>query len=216
MKKLCIALLICSCIFSGSLSFAAPIGSIDGYSWDTAQIQVNMPEVYVPEPEPAPQPETAPTVNTGAGTEIGRASTTYSESSSYANRNQNMLLATQAIHGVVIQPGEIFSYNNTLGPRTAERGYKVATIFQGGKKVPGLGGGICQISSTLYMATKRAGLEIVERYPHSLPVSYCSRDDEATVSWGTLDYRFKNSLSTPIRIDATMYNGVCEIVIQTL
>lgn len=212
MKKLCIALLLCSCILSGSISFAAPIGSIDGYSWNTAQIQVNMPAEYQPEPEPAP--EEAPSVS--AGTEIGRASTTYSESSSYANRNQNMLLATQAINGVVLQPGEVFSYNNTLGPRTAERGYKIATIFQGGKKVPGLGGGICQISSTLYMATKNAGLEIVERYPHSLPVSYCSRDDEATVSWGVLDYRFKNNLSVPIRINATMGGGVCEVIIQTL
>ncbi len=202
MHKQRISLFLCISLFMGISAFAAPVGSIDGYSWETKPLHIAMPaeKKFVVQPQP--------------GDSIGSAQTTYSEDSSHANRNENMRLATAAINGVILQPGEIFSYSYTLGPRTAERGYKIATVFQGNKKVPGLGGGICQISSTLYMATKQAGLQIVERHPHTLPVSYCSREDEATVAWGLIDYRFKNSLDVPICIEASMGGGVCTVTLR--
>lgn len=130
-----------------------------------------------------------------------------------ANRNNNMELAARAIDYTVIPNGGDFSFNEVVGPRTAERGYKEATIFVGDQKEQGLGGGICQVSSTVYMAAKKARLQILERYPHSLPVTYCSREDEATVSWGVLDFRFRNNTGDPIRLEAACSGGVVKIVI---
>ncbi len=182
---------------------AAHIGAgADAYAWDSAPI-------YVAKPHPKK-------LIGYIETELSRATTRYETYASQANRNENMRLATVAIHNKVLQPGEIFSYNQTVGPRTIERGFKIATVFEGGEKVPGLGGGICQISSTLYMATKKTSLAVVERYKHSIPVSYCTRDDEATVSWGVLDYRFKNTLDIPVRIEANMGGGICNIALWAM
>ncbi len=202
MKKQLVALFTCLILCFGCIGHAAPIGNIDTYNWDNAPLQVAMP---------------VPKRLVGyIETELGRAKTYYETYAAQANRNENMRLATVAIHAKVLQPGEIFSYNQTVGERSVARGFKVATVFEGKKKVPGLGGGICQISSTLYMATKQAGLGIVERYAHSLPVTYCSRDDEATVSWGHLDYRFQNTLDIPVRIEASMGGGVCSIALWAM
>ena len=200
MKTRVFAIVLCALLLIGSAAYASPVeNGVDAYSWDSAPMQVSIPQPkrligYVE-------------------TEIGRAKTYYETYASQYNRNENMRLATEAINGTVLEPGEVFSYNQTVGPRTAERGFKQATIFVGKEKVPGYGGGICQISSTLYMATKKTNLQIVERHAHSLPVTYCSRDDEATVSWGYLDYRFKNKLDIPVRIEASMGGGICNIAI---
>ncbi len=202
MKTRLVAILICILLCLGNAAHAAPVGGVDAYAWDSAPLLVSVPQ---------------PKRLVGyIETELGRAKTNYETYASQANRNENMRLATVAIDSVILQPGEIFSYNQTVGPRTTARGFKVATIFEGGEKVPGLGGGICQISSTLYMATKKAGLGIVERYAHSIPVTYCSRDDEATVSWGYLDYRFQNTLDIPVRIEARMGGGVCNIALWAM
>lgn len=205
MKKFrpAIILMICLCLCIGHTAYAAPVGDgVDAYAWDSAPMQISMPQ---------------PKQLVGyIETEIGRAKTYYETNAAQANRNENMRLATVAINSVVVQPGEVFSYNRVVGPRTEERGFKIATVFQGKKKVPGLGGGICQISSTLYMATKQTNLKVVERHEHSLPVTYCSRDDEATVSWGYLDYRFQNNFDIPIRIEANMGSGVCNIAIWAM
>lgn len=203
MKTRIVAIVLCLLLFAGQGAYAAPVeNGVDAYAWESVPLQVSKPQ---------------PKKLVGyVETEIGRAKTYYETYASQANRNENMRLATVAINGTVLQPGEIFSYNNTVGPRTAARGFKMATIFVGGEKVPGLGGGICQISSTLYMATKKSGLQIVERYAHSLPVTYCSREDEATVSWGVLDYRFKNNLDIPVRIEAKMGGGVCNIALWAM
>ncbi len=206
MKKSLIASFMCLVLCATNVAYAAPAGKgVDAYSWDTPALQVTMPDV-----RPVPQ------VVGYNEAELGRAITYYETYASQANRNENMRLATQAIHNVILQPGEVFSYNQTVGPRTAARGFKLANVFVGNKKVPGYGGGICQISSTLYMATKKSGLGIDERHVHSMPVTYCSRDDEATVSWGVLDYKFQNTLSVPVRIEATMQGGVCNIAIFSM
>ena len=135
---------------------------------------------------------------------LGSVSTNHTNN---ANRNTNLKLACKAINGKLIRPGETFSYNETLGKRTAEKGYKAAGAYVSGKTVETIGGGICQVSSTLYYACLKADLQIVERTAHSYMVSYMPYGMDATVSWGSLDYKFKNNTDYPIRIEAWVADG---------
>ena len=122
-------------------------------------------------------------------------------STSTANRANNIELATKAIDGTLLMPGETFSFNNVVGERTRARGYKEAGVIIGDKIESGLGGGICQVSSTLYNAILRTGIKSEERRNHSLPLAYVSKGLDATVDWGNIDYKFKNTLSYPIYIE---------------
>ncbi len=131
---------------------------------------------------------------------IGTYSTDYSTSS--ANRKENIRLASEKINGRILNPGEVFSFNGEVGPRTAANGYKVAHVYSGSKVVDGIGGGICQVSSTLYNAVVFADLEIVYRTNHSMPVTYVPLGRDATVSYGTIDFKFKNNKESPIKIEA--------------
>ena len=135
---------------------------------------------------------------------LGAVSTNHTNDS---NRNTNLKQACKAINGKLIRPGETFSYNETLGKRTEEKGYKPAGAYSGGKTVQTIGGGICQVSSTLYYACLKADLEIVERTAHGYTVSYMPYGMDATVSWGSLDYKFKNNTDYPIRIEASVSGG---------
>ena len=132
-------------------------------------------------------------------TVIGTYSSNYSTSTS--NRKSNISLASAKINSVVLNPGDVFSFNNVVGPRTAETGFKEAHVYSGNKVVEGIGGGICQVSSTLYNAVVRADLEIVYRTNHSIPVSYVPIGCDATVSYGTIDFKFKNNKDTPVKIE---------------
>lgn len=125
-----------------------------------------------------------------------------------ANRTTNIKLASEKINNTIIMPGETFSYNQTVGKRTIEAGYKEAGAYAGGQVVQTVGGGICQVSSTLYNAVLYANLEIVERYNHYFESSYVDASRDATVSWGTLDFKFKNNRKYPIKIVTTSKNGV--------
>lgn len=129
------------------------------------------------------------------------------------NRAHNVALAAKTINGTILLPGETFSYNGTLGNTNAANGYKQATAYVGGKVVPSYGGGICQVSSTLYNAVLYANLEIVERYNHSYAVSYVPAGRDATVAYGGKDFKFKNTRSYPIKIVASAKNGVVSISI---
>ena len=130
---------------------------------------------------------------------IGTYSTDYSTSS--ANRKENIRLASEKINGKILNPGEVFSFNGVVGPRTQSTGFKIAHVYSGSKVVDGIGGGICQVSSTLYNAVVFADLEIVYRINHSLPVSYVPLGRDATVSYGTIDFNFKNNKETPVKIE---------------
>lgn len=136
--------------------------------------------------------------------------TTRYDASNY-NRSTNIELATKSINGTVIMPGEVFSYNQTIGRTTLEKGYKEGTAYVGGKVVPDVGGGICQVSSTLYNTALLANLEIVERSNHLFETSYVSPSRDATVYWGSIDFKFKNTRSYPIKIVGTAKNGVVKI-----
>ena len=135
---------------------------------------------------------------------LGSVSTNHTNES---NRNANLKQACKAINGQLIRPGETFSYNATLGERTEKKGYKPAGAYSGGKTVQTVGGGICQVSSTLYYACLKADLEIVERTAHGYTVSYLPYGMDATVSWGTLDFKFRNNTDYPIRIEASVSGG---------
>lgn len=126
-------------------------------------------------------------------------------------RTTNLQVAVNKINGVVVMPGETFSYNKTLGKRTAEAGYKDAAGYAGGKVVQMIGGGICQISSTLYDAVVYANLEIVERHNHAFLTSYLGAGKDATVVYGSLDFRFKNTRNYPIKIESYMQNGIVTV-----
>ncbi|MBR6762775.1 MAG: VanW family protein [Clostridia bacterium] len=116
------------------------------------------------------------------------------------NRTANVKLASQSVNGFELMPGEVFSFNNVVGQRTEARGFKKAGTFVKGEVVDEIGGGICQVSSTIYMATLLTNLEQVERAPHRFAVTYTPLGQDATVYWGSLDYRFKNDTDYPIKI----------------
>ena len=136
----------------------------------------------------AEQPEIVP---------IAKFSTYYGDSSE--NRKHNVALAAKAIDGFVLPPEEEFSFNDTVGARTEERGYRTAYIISEGNFVEGVGGGVCQVSGTLYNCALLADLAVTCVHPHSLPVSYVAPSFDAMVSSAS-DLRFANTLSAPVTI----------------
>lgn len=123
------------------------------------------------------------------------------------NRNTNLALACAAINDVILLPGEEFSYNNALGERTADAGYKPAGTYVNGLTVDTIGGGICQVSSTLYYCTLLADLKIIERWPHGYISNYTDPGMDASVSWPNADLHFANNTGYPIKIVAYRADG---------
>ena len=142
---------------------------------------------------------------------LGTCSTKYNAGNT--GRTTNLKLAAGKINGKVLLVGDEFSYNKTVGERTIAAGYKMAATYSGGKVVDGLGGGICQISSTLYDAVVFADLDVTVRRNHQFVTSYLPGGKDATVVWGSQDFKFKNSRKYPIRITATVSGGIATIQI---
>lgn len=138
-------------------------------------------------------------------------STKYAASNT--NRTTNLKLAANKIDGYVLLPGETFSYNTVVGERTIAAGYKDAAIYENGKVVDGLGGGICQISTTLFNAVLLSNLEIVELYNHQFVPSYAKAGRDATVVYGVKDFKFKNSRSHALKINCSVQNGIASFQI---
>ena len=128
--------------------------------------------------------------------------------SSNVNRTTNLKLAADKINGIVLLPGEEISYNKTVGERTVQAGFKEAAVFNAGRVENGLGGGICQISSTLYDAVIMADLDVTVRRNHQFVTSYVKAGADATVVWGSQDFKFKNTRKYPIKITITVSGGV--------
>lgn len=126
-------------------------------------------------------------------------------------RTHNLELACQAIDGTIVKPGETFSFNKVVGERTAEKGYGAAGVYVGGETVQELGGGVCQVASTIFYCTLKADLEVVERAEHQFTPSYIPWGMDATIYWGSLDYKWRNNTPYPIRIDASVSNGYVHI-----
>lgn len=132
---------------------------------------------------------------------LGTFSTNYS-SSNYARKN-NIKKAVSTLNNQIIMPNKEFSFNEIIGKRTEENGYLEANIIKKGEFVKGLGGGVCQVSSTLYNALILSNITITEAHKHSLPVSYVEKGMDAMVSWGSADLKFKNDSDLPIYISGT-------------
>jgi vancomycin resistance protein YoaR len=131
---------------------------------------------------------------------IGRYVTSYN--SHNKNRSTNIQLAANAINNYVVFPGETFSFNKVVGKRTKTRGYLRAKVIVRGEFAEDIGGGICQVSSTLFNAVDNAGLEVTERFSHSRAVPYIPPGRDATVSWYGPDFAFKNKYNQPVLIQA--------------
>lgn len=119
-----------------------------------------------------------------------------------SDRLKNLDIVCDRLSGTILEPGEEFSYNDTCGPYNKEQGFGKATVFINGEEVQEYGGGVCQLSSTLYNALKNLNIDFLERHNHSKDVYYVPRNEDATVSYGSLDFRFKNNESYPIKIEA--------------
>lgn len=123
------------------------------------------------------------------------------------NRSGNIRLAAQALDGYLLPPGGTFSFNAVVGPRTVDTGYSEAIVIENGQFVPGIGGGVCQVSSTLYNVALRAGLKVIERHRHSLPVGYVAPGTDATVAYGFIDLEFLNNTPGYLLLKASVDKG---------
>ncbi|WP_067727742.1 VanW family protein [Oceanobacillus damuensis] len=145
--------------------------------------------------------------------ELGGYVTFYRQSNK--ERSHNIALAAEAINNTVIFPGETFSFNEVVGERTADRGYRQAPVIVKGELAEDIGGGICQVSSTLYNAVDLKGVQIIERYAHSRRVPYVPPGRDATVSWWGPDFVFKNLYNEPILIRAKSQNGQMVVTVHS-
>ncbi len=143
---------------------------------------------------------------------FSKVSSFTTSTTSNGNRNTNIDLAARAISGTTVMPGETFSFNETTGQRTVKKGYLPAPAIAGGTTVDDIGGGVCQVSSTLFNAVAMADLEIVYRSPHAWPSDYVDKGRDATVDWPNLDFKFRNNKDTPVFIVA--YYGSRKVTVE--
>jgi vancomycin resistance protein YoaR len=136
---------------------------------------------------------------------LGTMTTRTSDNSS---RNTNIQIAVESIDGTLLSPGETFSLNETVGKRTKARGFEEATVFVNAEKVPGVGGGVSQVTGTLFNAAALAGLAVLEVNPHSRPVAYLPLGRDATVAWQDKDLKFKNNTDSPVFLAMTFQKNV--------
>ena len=131
-------------------------------------------------------------------------------------RAHNITLAGQKIDESVVQPGEEFSFNTAVGPTTKRNGFMLGMVFNSGRRSQGYGGGVCQVSSTLFNTAKQAGMEITERHEHSLDVGYIERGKDAATSYGVKDLKFVNPHEYPVRINAYVVNETIVVEMHRL
>lgn len=152
-------------------------------------------------------------VSTSMSNVYASYSTTYD--SSNTNRSTNLRLACNAINGTILSNGSTFSFNGIVGERTAAKGYKEAIIYEGGQEVGGIGGGICQVATTLFNAALKANFQIVERHQHSLTVHYVPLGYDAAIAWGSKNLRFKNNSGVSIKVQTVASGGTLSVKFLT-
>lgn len=146
--------------------------------------------------------------------QYGMISSSESITTSDSNRNSNINTACEKLDGLIIQPGEQFSFNGYVGRRTVEAGYKTAGVIIGGKAEKGIGGGVCQVSSMMFQSAAKANLQIDERHCHEWPSTYCPIGTDATVDYGSADLRFTNNTEYPIAVHAFYVDEETKVTIQ--
>lgn len=193
------------------------VEGIDGYGFDIEAAKKALSDaaygttIKIPFTNISPAVTTESLTNSLYKDQLATFTATYT---SEKDRDTNLRLACEAINGIVLYPGQTFSYNEALGERTSARGYKPGPSYVDGKTVKTIGGGICQVSSCLYYCAMTADLEILTRDNHGFAVSYMPLGMDAAVSWGSLDFRFKNTTNSPIRIDAVSDGGSTTVSIM--
>lgn len=158
---------------------------------------------------------TAPTVTAADfAAEYGLVSESSSHTTANNSRNHNIRITCEKIDGLIVQPGESFSFNGFVGERTPEAGYELAGTIQNGTTEEAYGGGICQLSSMIYQSVVKANLQVDERHPHMWPSSYAAAGTDAAVDWGSEDFAFTNNSEYPIAIHATYDNDERVVMVQ--
>ena len=193
------------------------VDGIDGYGFDVEAAKKALSDAAYGTTVKIPFANISPTVTTESLTNSlykDQLATFTATHTSEKDRDTNLRLACEAINGIILYPGQTFSYNEALGERTTARGYKPGPSYADGKTVKTIGGGICQVSSCLYYCAMTADLEILTRDNHGFAVSYMPLGMDAAVSWGSLDFRFKNTTNSPIRIDAVSDGGETTVSIM--
>jgi vancomycin resistance protein YoaR len=156
---------------------------------------IELPEVIVP-----PMPPSFDVV-------VAEHETTYRRWGRYRGRARNVELAAELLDGATIEPGEVLSFNDRVGPRTGRAGFRRAPVILAGELTDGLGGGVCQVASTLHAAAWHGGLDVVEHHAHSRPSAYVRMGLDATVSWPELDLVVQNPFDFPVRVEAAASGG---------
>jgi len=171
-----------------------------------ANINANFDEekVIIEAPIISTNPEVREAFLKSIDTKVAEATTSFKTSG--AGRSANVSLATQSINKTLLMPGEKFSFNEIVGERSTQRGYQTSKVIINNELVDGIGGGICQVSTTLYHAVMKMGLGFIERMNHTLPSSYSELGQDATVAWDYLDYKFVNTFDYPIFIEGYTKN----------
>ncbi len=156
--------------------------------------------------------EVQPEISVAAAKEKYKTIGTFTtKTTANSKRNTNVRLACEALNGTIVQPGQEISFNETVGERTAAKGYQGAAAYNNGEVVEEIGGGVCQVSTTLYNAVLRAGLKISVRRSHTFEPSYVTPGQDATVSWGGPDFKFINNSNTAIAIKARYADQTCTV-----
>lgn len=145
---------------------------------------------------------------------LGEASTGFRTRGRYLGRAINVELAAKRLDGMVIAPGEELSFDAVVGERSLERGFRYAPVLANGQLRRGVGGGVCQVASTLHVASLRAGLEVVDHRTHSMPSSYLDPGLDARIAWGTQDYRVRNPHAFPVRLRVEAVDGRLEVAVE--
>lgn len=185
------------------------VPSVKGIDFDVAKAQAIYDKTAYGEEAVIPLDVTMPEITTEDMEEklfqnILASYSTYGGGTSA--RISNIYRASESCSGTILLPGETFSYNGTLGERTVDRGYQEAGAYSGNDVIQDVGGGICQVSSTIFAALLYTELDVVERWNHSMPVSYLPQGMDATVSWGSLDFKFTNNYKYPVKLNV-YYDG---------
>ncbi len=199
-KLLCLILL---CLLCGCTVQNQPSPTTSPAVSEFPTPTVSPAETTTPTPEPTVTPEDKT---------IASASTKILDKN--AARTKNLRLAADAVDGTVIKPNEIFSFNDTVGPRTEAKGYQEAPVLVGTEHKNGIGGGVCQVSTTIFNAAEKAELDIVERHAHQLRVAYAKDGSDATVNYGTMDMRFKNTKSYNIVLRASVTKSKVSVTLE--
>ncbi|MDL2289014.1 VanW family protein, partial [Oscillospiraceae bacterium OttesenSCG-928-F05] len=191
------------------------IPHVDGRHFDIAEARTILAGTPEGEPVRVPLIFTAPEINTeqlrSTLFQDVLAEVTTSLNAGNVNRTGNIRLTAKAISGMIMNPGDVFSYNGVVGERTTAKGYRDASVYSAGEISDQLGGGICQTSSTLYMAVLRADLEITNRHNHMYTVVYAPLGEDATVYWGSLDFKFTNNRQYPIKLEVWQHGSYVSV-----